>query len=58
MLSVHIPPWALKGCKIIKVWDELVRSGTARGTRTRVCFLDKKGNEKQLTKWVKWDVRK
>jgi hypothetical protein len=52
--ETHIPAWAGVGCKVIKVFDEVVTSGSAKGVRTRVLYLDKKGNEKLMTKWINW----
>lgn len=48
-------PWAkARGSTPIEFWTEEVRSGSARGIRERVRYLDKKGKEQVCTCWVKW----
>lgn len=51
----YLPAWAKPGCITIRVWEEEVKSGHARGTGTFVQYVDKKGKEQECMKWVKWD---
>ena len=52
--EVYLPSWAKPNCKIIEEWDEDIQSGSAKGIRTRIKFLNSKGNEQTATKLVRW----
>lgn len=54
VIKPHIPVWAEPNCTVIRVFEDHVVSGFARGIRTNVEYRDKKGAVKTATKWVEW----
>lgn len=48
------PQWAKPGCKVIKEWKEVIRSGDAVGDADFVQYQDAKGKMQETMKWVKW----
>lgn len=51
----HIPIWAREGHKVVRQWEEVVRSGdAAEGIGTFVEYLDKKGKPQTTMKRIVW----
>lgn len=51
----HIPIWAREGHKVVRRWEEVVRSGdAAEGIGTFVEYLDKKGKLQTIMTRIKW----
>ncbi len=54
MTNPILPPWAKPGCVVIREWVKVIISGNAVGDATMVVYLDAKGKEQEMMKWVRW----